>query len=115
MCQQPATPRPVTLDAGRATLELANPAQKRMIDRVGVGRPVAPGLRVALEVEDAEAASRDAVAGGAVQVAPPTVTPWRSLNARLDGPAGLQLTLFQELEPLSERSSQAGFGTDAHV
>jgi len=28
----------------------------------------------------------------------PTRTPWGSLNARLEGPAGLQLTLFQELE-----------------
>jgi hypothetical protein len=31
-------------------------------------------------------------------VAPPTKTPWRSLNARLDVPAGLQVTLFQELD-----------------
>jgi len=27
-------------------------------------------------------------------------TPWRSLNARLRGPADLQLTLFQELDPV---------------
>ena len=33
--------RVAILDAGRATLELANPAQKRMIDDVEVGRPVA--------------------------------------------------------------------------
>lgn len=32
-------------------------------------------------------------------VAEPTQTPWRSLNARLEGPAGLQLTLFEELGP----------------
>jgi uncharacterized glyoxalase superfamily protein PhnB len=37
------------------------------------------------------------VAGGAELLAPPTRTPWGSLNARLEGPAGLQLTLFQEL------------------
>ena len=30
-------------------------------------------------------------------IAPPTETPWRSLNARLEAPAGVQLTLFQEL------------------
>ena len=36
------------LDAGRATLELANPAQKRYIDEVEVGRPVAPRMRVAV-------------------------------------------------------------------
>ena len=34
--------RVAILDAGRATLEIANPAQKRMIDEVEVGRPVAP-------------------------------------------------------------------------
>jgi hypothetical protein len=34
---------------------------------------------------------------GAQVIAAPTVTPWRSLNARLDAPAGLQLTLFEEL------------------
>jgi hypothetical protein len=30
-------------------------------------------------------------------VAAPTRTPWNSLNARLEAPAGLQLTLFTEL------------------
>ena len=86
------------LDAGRATLELANTAQVEMIDRVEVGRRVAPHVRVALEVFDASAATDAAVAGGAVLIAGPTETPWRSLNARLDAPAGIQLTLFQELD-----------------
>jgi predicted enzyme related to lactoylglutathione lyase len=86
------------LDAGRATLELANPAQKRMIDEVEVGRQVAPKFRVAFEVDDAQDATERLVAGGAEQVAPPTVTPWRSLNARLDAPAGLHITVSQELD-----------------
>ena len=30
-------------------------------------------------------------------IAEPTRTPWDSLNARLEAPAGLQLTLFTEL------------------
>ena len=38
-------------------------------------------------------------AAGAEVIARPTETPWRSLNARLEGPAGLQLTLFEELGP----------------
>ena len=84
------------LSAGRATLELANPAQKRYIDEVEVGRPVAPRLRVALEVADAAAATDALVDAGAELIAPPTATPWRSLNARLAAPGGLQLTLFQE-------------------
>ena len=85
------------LDAGRATLELANPAQKRMIDEVEVGRQVAPKLRVAFEVTDAAGATTRLVDAGAELIAPPTETPWRSLNSRLAAPAGLQITLFEEL------------------
>lgn len=85
------------LDVGRATLELSNPAQVAMIDDVEVGRRVAPRLRVAFEVDDAAAVTDELVAAGAELIAPPTRTPWDSLNSRLAGPAGLQLTLFQEL------------------
>jgi L-ascorbate metabolism protein UlaG (beta-lactamase superfamily)/catechol 2,3-dioxygenase-like lactoylglutathione lyase family enzyme len=86
------------LDAGRATLELSNPAQVAMIDEVEVGRRVAPRLRVAFEVGDATAATDALVAAGAQLVAPPTRTPWDSLNSRLEAPAELQLTIFQELD-----------------
>ncbi|GGS11070.1 hypothetical protein GCM10010169_64550 [Micromonospora fulviviridis] len=105
--------RVVILEAGRATLELANPAQKRMIDEVEVGRQVAPRMRVAFEVDDSRAATERLVAAGATEVAPPTVTPWQSLNARLDGPAGLHFTLFQELRSPAEREGLDGFGTGA--
>lgn len=71
----------VILAAGRATLELANTAQVEMIDDVEVGRRVAPHFRVALEVVDAETATRVAVEGGAELVAGPVTTPWRSSNA----------------------------------
>jgi ribosomal protein S18 acetylase RimI-like enzyme len=89
------------LDAGRATLELANPAQRRYIDEVevGPGREVAPRLRVAFEVADMRTRTAELLASGAREVAPPTVTPWRSLNSRLEVPAGLQITLFEELGP----------------
>jgi len=105
--------RVAILDAGRATLEIANPAQKRMIDEVEVGRPVAPKIRVAFEVADTAAGTNRLVAGGATLVAPPTETPWRSLNSRLDAPAGLQITLFEELESLEQRREREGFGTDS--
>ena len=90
------------LDVGRATLELSNPAQVAMIDEVEVGRRVSPRLRVAFEVADAEAVTRDLVEGGAELIAPPTVTPWQSLNSRLAAPADLQITLFEELEQRSD-------------
>lgn len=89
--------RVIILDAGRATLELANPEQVALIDTVEVGQPVSPHIRLAFEVSDAERMTETLVAGGAVSIAPPTTTPWNSLNSRLAAPAGLQLTLFQEL------------------
>ncbi|WP_264030499.1 VOC family protein [Cellulosimicrobium sp. SH8] len=89
--------RVAILDVGHATLEIANPAHKRAIDDVEVGRQVAGHLRVAFEVDDARGATDRAVEAGAELVAPPTRTPWGSLNSRLDAPAGLHVTLFQEL------------------
>jgi uncharacterized glyoxalase superfamily protein PhnB len=99
------------LDAGRATLELANPAQRRLIDEVEVGHETGPAPRVAFEVADTRAVTARLVDAGATVVGPPVETPWRSLNARLDGPAGLRLTIFEELESLDDRIRRPGFGT----
>ena len=90
--------RVMILGAGRATLELANPAQKRMIDDVEVGRPVAPHIRVAFEVADGAGMTDRLVDAGGELIASPRETPWRSLNSRLGAPAGLQITLFEELD-----------------
>ena len=91
--------RVAILEAGRATLELANPAQKRMIDEVEVGRAgVAPKYRVAFEVRNTAAVTDELVDAGAELIAPPVETPWRSLNARLGAPAGVQITIFQALD-----------------
>ncbi|HEY2887609.1 MAG TPA: VOC family protein, partial [Candidatus Limnocylindrales bacterium] len=67
------------------------------IDEVEVGRRVAGHVRVAFQVDDSRATTRRLEAAGATVIAEATVTPWNSLNARLEGPAGLQLTLFTEL------------------
>ncbi|WP_258069752.1 VOC family protein [Arthrobacter sp. SX1312] len=91
--------RVTILDVGRATLEISNPAQVTMIDAVEVGRQVSPDLRVAFEVRDVEQATDTLTSGGAQLIAPPTRTPWNSINARLEAPAGLQITLFQENPP----------------
>jgi lactoylglutathione lyase len=85
------------LDGGRATLELTEPSHAAFLDAVEVGRRVAGHIRVALEVDDSRAATKTLAEAGATVIAEPTRTPWNSLNARLEGPAGLQLTLFQEL------------------
>jgi lactoylglutathione lyase len=89
--------RGVLLDAGRATLELNDSKNAAFVDQVEVGKRVAGHIRVALEVDDARATTTAAVEGGAELIAEPTETPWQSLNSRLEGPAGLQLTLFEEL------------------
>jgi GrpB-like predicted nucleotidyltransferase (UPF0157 family)/predicted enzyme related to lactoylglutathione lyase len=86
--------RVTILHAGRATLELADPAYAAYIDEVEVGRRVAGRVRVAFEVADTAAVTDRLTAAGATVVAPPVLAPWGSLNARLDGPAGLHLTVF---------------------
>ncbi|ALV32332.1 MULTISPECIES: VOC family protein [Streptomyces] len=89
--------RVTILEAGRATLELTDPGHAAFIDDVEVGRRVAGPVRVALQVDDATAATARLSAAGAEVLAEPTRTPWNSLNSRLDAPGALQLTLFEEL------------------
>jgi lactoylglutathione lyase len=86
------------LDAGRATLEITDQPHAAHIDRVEVGRRVAGHIRVAFEVDDSAAVTRTLEQAGATVIAEPTITPWNSLNSRLEGPGDLQLTIFQELD-----------------
>jgi lactoylglutathione lyase len=92
--------RVVILEAGVATLELADAAQAAKIDELEVGSRVAGQVRIALEVADSEEAAKKLVEEGAELVAGPVVTPWRHRNVRLLAPDGMQLTLFT---PLDER------------
>jgi len=89
--------RVVLLDAGRATIEVIDPRQAAYIDEVEVGQRVAGPIRVGFEVRDVAKVTDELTGAGATVLAQPTVTPWNSLNARLAAPAGLQLTLFEEL------------------
>lgn len=89
--------RVTILEAGKATLELTDPTNAEYIDQVEVGRRVAGHIRVAFEVDDSPSATATLAGAGATVIAEPTRTPWNSLNARLEGPGGLQLTLFTEL------------------
>jgi len=89
--------RVTILDAGRATLEIADPPHAAYIDEVEVGERVAGHVRVAFQVDDVTVTTGELVDGGATLIAEPTRTPWNSLNSRLAAPAGLQLTLFEEL------------------
>jgi catechol 2,3-dioxygenase-like lactoylglutathione lyase family enzyme len=101
------------LHAGLATIELATPEHVRAIDEVEAA-PHASGpiLRLALEVESTAEAVERTAAVGAARIAPATETPFRTINARMQGPAGWQVTFFQELETLEQRSQREGFTTD---
>ena len=94
--------RVVILEAGVATLELADAAQAAKIDELEVGRRVAGPVRIALEVADSEEAATRLVEAGAELVAGPVVTPWRHRNVRLRVADGMQLTLFTALNERPE-------------
>ena len=85
------------LEAGRATLEITDPAHAAFIDEVEVGHRVAGHIRVAFKVDDSAAATKKLVDAGAHLIAEPVETPWKSLNSRLEGPGDLQLTLFADI------------------
>jgi lactoylglutathione lyase len=85
----------IVLDAGRATLELLSPDQAALVDRIEAGARVAGPVRLALHVDDSAGTAARLVAGGAVRVAEPVVTPWNHRNARVQAPDGMQLTLFE--------------------
>lgn len=105
--------RVAILHAGLATIELATPEHVRAIDQVeSAPHTDGPALRLALEVDNTTEAVECAVATGAASIAPATETPFRTINARVQGPAGWQVTFFQELESLQERSQRDGFTTD---
>jgi GrpB-like predicted nucleotidyltransferase (UPF0157 family)/predicted enzyme related to lactoylglutathione lyase len=95
------------LGAGRATLELADAGHADFVDEVEVGRRVAGQVRVAFEVTDSGAMTDRLARAGATVVAPPTLTPWQSLNARLDGPGGLHLTVFADARDEPTRRTEA--------
>lgn len=101
--------RVTILEAGRATLELSNPSQVKMIDQVEADGQPSAKIRVAFEVDDSAAKTKELVEAGGTLIAEPRETPWKSLNSRVAAPAGLQVTLFQELESLQERSTRDGF------
>lgn len=85
--------------AGRATLEIFDPRHAASVDELEVGQRVSGQIRFAFEVADVRASVARALAYGATLVHEPIVTPWKHLNARLRSPEGLQITLFQPLEP----------------
>lgn len=92
------TPPSLPSEPVERPLELVTAEQRRLIDRLEVGRDVSPRIRIALEVADVDTTTTRMIGAGAEPVAQPTETPWRSRNSRLDAPGPIHLTLFQELD-----------------
>jgi lactoylglutathione lyase len=86
--------RGTVLAAGRATLELLDEAEAARVDELEVGRRVAGHIRLAFEVDDSTATTERLEAAGATVLAPAKPMPWGHVNARVEAPEGLQLTLF---------------------
>lgn len=101
------------LHAGLATIEIATREHIRNIDQIE-GAPHDPSskLRIALEVDDTDSAVRATQDAGMELISGPVETPFRSVNARIQGPASWQVTFFQELESLEQRTQHDGFATD---
>ena len=91
--------RAVVLDMGQATLEIFDETQANTIDQIEAGKRLSGQIRFALKVPDLKAAMERLLSKGASLVHPPVVTPWGDHTVRLQDPEGMQVTLFQVLEP----------------
>jgi catechol 2,3-dioxygenase-like lactoylglutathione lyase family enzyme len=86
------------IEMGRATLELFDEAQAEAIDQIEAGRRLSGQVRLALQVPDLQAALDRLLTHGATLVHDPVETPWGDHNVRLQGPDGMQVTLFEVRE-----------------
>ncbi|MEJ1115860.1 VOC family protein [Paenarthrobacter sp. CCNWLY172] len=107
--------RVAILNVAAATIELATRTHIHNIDAIENAPSVeGPTARIALEVDNTEVAMTSAEEFGLKVLAPATRTPFETINGRVQGPSGWQLTFFQELETLQERTKRKGFTTDVH-
>ena len=88
--------RGTIFEAGKATLEIFDRAQKQSNDLLEAGRLVPGDVRIALRVEDVDATFHHAVVEGAPLMSHPIDAPWGDRIARMQSPHGMQLTLFSE-------------------
>jgi NAD(P)-dependent dehydrogenase (short-subunit alcohol dehydrogenase family) len=90
--------RGVVLSAGRATIELLDPADAAFTTRIEVGDEFEASslpVRLAFEVPDVEATSTALREHSAGALNAPVRTPWNHFSQRLQTPDGIQVTLFQ--------------------
>jgi catechol 2,3-dioxygenase-like lactoylglutathione lyase family enzyme len=81
--------------AGRGILEIFDVAYAKSVDEIEVGKKISGQIRFAFQVTDVFAAVERAVDYGATLIHEPVLTPWNDLNARMQSPDGMQITLFE--------------------
>lgn len=94
--------RAAVFELGRATLELFDGQQAATVDAIEAGRRSSGQVRLALKVVDLASVVERLAAKGVTLEHPPVVTPWGQLNARVEAPDGMQITLFQDTSPKGE-------------
>jgi catechol 2,3-dioxygenase-like lactoylglutathione lyase family enzyme len=87
--------RAQVLGGGKAMLEIFDNDYAKYVDEMEVGARLSGKVRFALEVPDIHAALKRAIAHGGSLVHQPVETPWKDLNARVEAPDGMQITLYQ--------------------
>ena len=83
------------LHAGQATIEILDTEHSQHVDQIEVGEGVSGQIRFAFQVPNLHLAIENVLKYGARLVHEPILTPWGDLNARIESPDGLQITLFQ--------------------
>lgn len=83
------------LNAGHGVIEILDTQHAASVDNIEVGNRVTGQIRFAFHVPDVRVAVENALKNGAKLVHEPVLTPWNDLNARIESPDGLQITLFQ--------------------
>ncbi len=90
------------LNMGNATLELFDERQAEVIDQLEAGKRVSGQIRLALQVPDLGSALKRLLENGAILVHEPVTTPWGDVNARVQDPDGMQITLYQVPAPAKD-------------
>ena len=80
---------------GKAMLEIFDKDYAEYVDEMEVGARLSGPLRFAIQVPDIKAAVERAIAHGGKLIHEAVKTPWKDLNARIQAPDGMQITLFQ--------------------
>lgn len=90
--------------AGRGVIEVLDTTHAKSVDEIEVGKHITGQIRFAFEVPDVHIAVKNALKYGATLISEPVLTPWNDLNARIESPDGIQITLFQTQSSNSENS-----------